>query len=299
MRLLVLGGTKFLGRHLVEAALRDGHQVTLFNRGRTAPDAYPEAIRLIGERSAPDALATGQWDGVVDLSGFLASDVWLSAEILRDRVGHYTFMSSIAVYASKVTPGMTEDAELLAWPDGAPEDAFTMDLYGALKVRCEGILSEEFGARTSAVRSGFVVGKYGPDFGPWGVPLAEGKQIACAARPDQPLQYIDARDLADFLLRVTEHGIAGPFTAVGPAEPLTIAGFLDVWQNAAPAPVPVDWDPAEDYLGLPHDGSNDGTFQLDISRALAAGLTLRPPEDTARAYINWIRSGGTPPPPPH
>jgi 2'-hydroxyisoflavone reductase len=111
-----------------------------------------------------------------------------------------------------------------------------MDLYGAHKVRCEQILREVFGARTSAIRSGFVVGKYGPDFGPWGVPLAEGKQLDCAARPDQPVQYIDARDLADFLLRVAEEGIAGPFNAVGPAEPLTIAGFLDAWQRAAPRP---------------------------------------------------------------
>jgi 2'-hydroxyisoflavone reductase len=199
MRLLILGGTKNLGRHLVEAAFRDGHEVTLFNRGLTDPDAYPAAARLIGERAAPDALAAGEWDGVVDMSGFLLSDVRRSAELLRDRVGHYTFMSSIAVYSSKVTPGMTEDAPLLPWPEGAPEDVFSMDLYGPSKVRCEQSLTEVFGPRAAALRSGFVIGPYSPDFGNWGVALAAGKTLECAARPDQPIQYLDARDLADFL----------------------------------------------------------------------------------------------------
>jgi 2'-hydroxyisoflavone reductase len=123
MRLLILGGTKNLGRHLVESALRDGHEVTLFNRGRTNPELFADVRRIVGDRAQPDALAdaltVGEWDGVVDMSGFLVRDVRRSAEVLRDRVGHYTFMSSIAVYASKVNPGQTEAAALLPWPVGA------------------------------------------------------------------------------------------------------------------------------------------------------------------------------------
>ena len=116
MKLLVLGGTKNLGRHVVEAALADGHQVTLFNRGLTNPGLFGDVRRIAGDRAAPDALAAGEWDGVIDMSGFLVRDVALSASILRDHCDHYTYMSSIAVYASKTTPGMTETAPLLPWP---------------------------------------------------------------------------------------------------------------------------------------------------------------------------------------
>lgn len=221
MRLLILGGTKNLGRHVAEAALSAGHELTLFNRGRTNPTLFPEAIHLRGERSAPEALASGEWDGVIDMSGFLVADLRRSAELLRDRVGHYTFMSSIAVYEGRTTPGMTEDAALLPWPDGAPEDEFTMDLYGPSKVRAEALLAETFGARATAVRSGFVVGPYNPDFGNWGEALATGKPLECAARPEQPIQYLDARDLAAFLLRVTVEGRGGAFNAV--SESMTMA----------------------------------------------------------------------------
>lgn len=297
MKLLVLGGTKNLGRHVVEAALRDGHDVTLFNRGLTNPDLFPSVRRLTGERADPGVLAAGEWDGVIDMSGFLIRDVRLSAKVLSDRVGHYTYMSSIAVYASKTTPGMTESAPLLPWPPDAPEDHFTMDLYGPSKVRCESLLSATFGTRTAAVRSGFVVGPYNPDFGNWGQALAEGTPMESAARPDQPVQYLDARDLANFLLRLTTHRVAGPFNAVGPTR--TIAELAAAWRSVVPDPAPVDWSPAVDRFHLPHDGSNDGTFQLDTTRALAAGLRRRPDEAIARDYVAWIQAGNTPPPPPH
>ncbi|GAA2837975.1 NAD-dependent dehydratase [Kribbella solani] len=297
MNLLVLGGTKNLGRHVVEAALAAGHELTLFNRGRTNPELFPGVRRLIGERAAPDVLAAGEWDGVIDLSGFLIRDVSLSAALLRDRCAHYTFMSSIAVYASKTARGMTDSAPLLPWPDGAPEDEFTMDLYGPSKVRCESLLNATFGERTAAVRSGFVVGPYNPDFGNWGWALAHGGSLECAARPEQPIQYIDARDLADFLLRVTVERSPGPYNAVGPTR--TMTELADAWLAAAPGSRTVDWSPATDRFHLPHDGSNDGTFQLDNSRAVAAGLRLRPDAEIARDYLAWLQAGNIPPDPPH
>lgn len=297
MRLLILGGTKNLGRHVAEAALAAGHDLTLFNRGRTNPTLFPEATQLRGERSAPEALASGEWDAVIDMSGFLIHEVRRSAELLRERVGHYTFMSSIAVYASRTTPRMAEDAPLLPWPEGAPEDEFTMDLYGPSKVRAEALLAETFGERTTAVRSGFVVGPYNPDFGNWGEALATGKPLECAARPEQPIQYLDARDLAAFLLRLTVDGRGGPFNAV--SEPTTMAILAEAWRSVVPGCPPVDWEPAVDRFHLPHDGSTDGTFLLDNSRALAAGLEVRPATDSARACMAWIQAGNTPPPPPH
>jgi 2'-hydroxyisoflavone reductase len=297
VKLLVLGGTKNLGRHVVETAVAAGHEVTLFNRGLTNPDLFPSVRRLVGERAAPDALGSGEWDGVIDMSGFLVRDVGLSASALRDRCGHYTYMSSIAVYASKTTPGMTESAPLLPWPSGAPEDQFTMDLYGPSKVRCESLLTATFGERTAAVRSGFVVGPYNPDFGNWGWALAHNEALECAARPDQPVQYIDARDLAAFLLRLTTERLSGPYNAVGPT--YTMTDLADAWRSAVPDPPSVDWEPSEDRFHLPHDGSNDGTFQLDNTRALTAGLQLRPDEVSAHDYIAWVREGNIPPDPPH
>lgn len=297
MRLLVLGGTKNIGRHVVEAALADGHEVTLFNRGLTNPSLFPSVRRIVGERSAPDALASGEWDGVIDMSGFLVRDVSLSAAVLRDRCEHYTYMSSIAVYASKTDVGMTESAALLDWPAGAPEDHFTMDLYGQSKVRCESLLTATFGERTAAVRSGFVLGPYNPDFGNWGWALAHGEPMECAARPEQPVQYIDARDLAAFLLRLTVDRASGPFNAVGPTR--TLADLATTWRSVVPDPPPMDWSPAVDRFHLPHDGSNDGTFHLNNTRALTAGLTLRPTRATATDYLTWLNAGNTPPPPPH
>jgi 2'-hydroxyisoflavone reductase len=297
MRLLVLGGTKNLGRHVVEAALADGHEVTLFNRGLTNPSLFGTVRRIIGDRAAPGALAGGEWDGVIDMSGFLVRDVSLSAAVLRDRCAHYTYMSSIAVYASKTDVGMTESAALLDWPAGAPEDHFTMDLYGPSKVRCESLLAATFGERTAAVRSGFVLGPYNPDFGNWGWALAHGEPMECAARPEQPVQYIDARDLAAFLLRITVDRASGPFNAVGPTH--TLAELATTWRSVVPDPPPMDWSPAVDRFHLPHDGSNDGTFHLNNTRARTAGLTLRPTQTTATDYLSWLNAGNTPPPPPH
>ncbi|MEU8225358.1 NAD-dependent dehydratase [Kribbella sp. NPDC048915] len=244
MRLLVLGGTKNLGRHVVELALDAGHEVTLFNRGRTNPSLFPSVRRIVGERAAPQALAAGAWDGVIDMPGFLVRDVALSAAVLRDRCEHYTYMSSIAVYASRTDAGMTESARLLDWPVGAPEDEFTMDLYGPSKVRCESLLSATFGERTSAVRSGFVVGPYNPDFGNWGRALAHGVPMECAARAEQPVQYIDARDLAAFLLHLTADRLPGPFNAVGPTR--TMAELAEAWRSVVDDPPPIDWSPEVD-----------------------------------------------------
>ncbi|MEV6416640.1 NAD-dependent dehydratase [Kribbella sp. NPDC051718] len=293
MRLLVLGGTKNLGRHVVEVALADGHQVTLFNRGLTNPGLFPSVERIIGERADPVALASGEWDAVIDMSGFLVRDIRRSVEVLRDRVGHYTFMSTIGVYASKTTPAMTESAELLPWPSGAPEDEFSMDLYGPSKARAELLLTEAFGDQLSAVRSGFVVGPYNPDFGNWGEALATGKALECAARPDQPIQYLDARDLVAFLLRLSIDGAGGAFNAV--SESTTMRALAEAWRSVVPGSPPVDWDPPEDRFHLTHDG----TFQLDNRKALAAGLVVRPAEESARDFVEWIRAGNTPPPPPH
>lgn len=230
---------------------------------------------------------------MIDMSGFLVHDLRRSIEVLSGRVGHYTFMSTIGVYASRTTPGMTEDAALQPWPSGAVEDEFSMDIYEVSKAKAEGLLAVAFGERMSAVRSGFVVGPYNPDFGNWGEALATGKALECAARPEQPIQYLDARDLAAFLVRLSVDGRGGAFNAV--SESTTMSALAEAWRSVVPGSLPVDWDPSEDRFHLTHDG----LFQLDNRKALAAGLVVRPAEESARACVEWIRAGNTPPPPPH
>jgi 2'-hydroxyisoflavone reductase len=172
-----------------------------------------------------------------------------------------------------------------------------MDLYGPHKVRAEQVLTEVFNQRAAFVRSGFVVGPYNPDFGNWGEALADGKAMECAARPEQPIQYLDARDLAAFLLRLTIQGPGGAFNAVSDA--MAMKELAEAWRSVVPAALPVDWEPAIDRFHLAHDGSNDGNFQLSNARARAAGLEVRPAGESARACVKWIRAGNTPPPPPH
>lgn len=168
-----------------------------------------------------------------------------------------------------------------------------MDLYGPSKVRCEVLLADVFGERSAAVRSGFVTGPYNPDFGNWGWALAHGTPMECAARPEQPVQYIDARDLADFLLRLTVERVPGPFNAVGSTR--TMGELAESWRSVVPDPGPVDWEPAVDRFFL----RDEGLFRLDNRRALAAGLRLRPDAESARDYVAWVQDGNIPPDPPH
>jgi 2'-hydroxyisoflavone reductase len=200
MRLLVLGGTQFLGRHLVEHALAEGHDVTLFNRGRTGTTLFPGVRRLVGDRRADGdvagltALATGTWDAVFDFSGFLPRQVAATAGLLGPRIGHYVFMSSIAVYPRTSQAGRTEDAETAALPAGIGEpDRSTAETYGPLKAACERAVEAACPGRGTSVRSGLVIGP-GDRFGAfprWALAMAGTGPVPCAARPDQPLQVTD------------------------------------------------------------------------------------------------------------
>lgn len=291
MRLLVLGGTRFLGRHLVTAALAAGHDVTLFNRGHTSPELFPAARRLVGDRDDPAALGTGEWDGVLDFSGYLPRQVRASARLLADRAGHYTYLSSTVVYRQTAVPGLDEDAPLLAVPDGLPE-AVDDDTYGPFKVACEGEVAAAFDGRSTSVRTGAIAGEGDEhDITPWIAAVAAGGEVSCAARAEQPIQFLDGRDLADFLLTVTTAPKPGVFTAVGPGEALTFAALLERACEVAGSRATVRWGSDGDgYVVLPRDGSQNGTYQLSNARARAAGLRFRPMEDTLRATLEWVRS---------
>jgi 2'-hydroxyisoflavone reductase len=307
MKLLVLGGTKFLGRHAVDAALAAGHEVTLFTRGRTNAELFPGAEHRRGDRDGGlDALGGGSWDGVIDTSGYVPRVVRQSAERLCDAARRYVFVSSISVYDDFSRP-VDESSSVAELADPSSEDVQTD--YGALKAACERVVEETFGERSARVRAGLIVGPYdGTDrFTYWPRRIAAGGEVLAPGDPAAPVQFVDARDLGAWLVRLALDGPGGVFNATGPSEPLSFAEFLErartalgsdasfVWtdeQRILEAEVqpwtelPL-WLPGSDYAGM---------ARADISRALAAGLVFRPVEETVVDTLAWDRTvpGGRP-----
>lgn len=237
MRLLVLGGTLFLGRHVVEAALARGHEVTLFNRGLTAPGLFPEAEHVAGDRDGGlDALRGRGFDGVVDTLRDDPRLVGAAAALLGPAVERYCFVSSISVYADLSRPGWDERSPLREEGDD----------YGARKARCERAVEAAVGDRALLLRPGLIVGPWDPTnrFAYWATRLARGGEILAPGPPELPVQVIDARDLAGWTVRALEEGRAGVFNAVGPAYPLTLRDVL-----AGYGPTPPGSRPRESHRG--------------------------------------------------
>src|SRR5260221_13589599 len=231
MRLLILGGTAFVGRHLVEAALARGHTVTLFNRGRRNPDLFPELERLRGER--PDDLAAlrgREWDAAIDTSGYTPRAVAASAGLLAEAVAHYTFISTISVYADEMPAGTDENGPLSQMPeDKAGTEEVTGETYGPLKVLAEQAAEAAMPGRVLTPRPGLIVGPYDPTdrFTYWPARVARGGEVLAPDGPDVPVQFIDARDLAAWTLDSVEAGRTGVFNLTGPAQPLTFGDLLE------------------------------------------------------------------------
>ncbi len=289
MKLLVLGGTKFLGRHVVARALAEGHDVTTFTRGTTNPELFPEAEHLHGDRDdGLDALRGGAWDGVVDTSGYVPRIVRQSAELLRGAVERYVFVSTISVYS---------EPEELA--DPATEDV--AEHYGALKRACERVVEEIYGDRSARVRAGLIVGPYDPTdrFTYWPRRLAAGGDVLAPGDPGAPVQLVDARDLAAWLVRLALDGPGGTFDATGPAEPLTLGGLLEATRVALGSSASLVWVDEQAILDagvqpwtelplwLP--GGAGELMERDVSAARAAGLTFRPLAETVRDTEVWDR----------
>ena len=298
MHLLVLGGTTYIGRHLVEHALAEGHHVAVFTRGRTGTDLFPVVPRLIGDRTTGDlsALATGAWDGVFDFSGFLPAQVEASARLLAPRVGHYTFMSSIAVYPRTAQAGRTEAAETRKPP--APGAAQTADTYGPWKAACERVAEVACPGRSTSIRAGLVIGPGDPfgAFPSWALAMAGDDPVPCAARPGQPLQVTDVRDLVAFMVRTATVPLPGVFNVMGP--PMTFAQMLETCRVAGGGAASVRWtgDENVDEYGAsivqPRDGSDDGVFLLSAGKAEAAGFRARRFDQTVRDTVEWARRTG-------
>jgi 2'-hydroxyisoflavone reductase len=312
MRVLVLGGTRFLGRHLVAALLARHHDVTLFNRGRTAPALFPEVERLQGDRAEGAtglaALAGRRWDAVIDTCGYVPRLVRASCELLREAAASYVFISSISVYADFGAAELTEDAPLAVLDDPAAEDV--MAHYGALKAACEREVQAAFGERAFLVRPGLIVGPFDPTgrFTYWPQRIAAGGDVLAPGDPQAPLQFIDVRDLAEWIVRALTRGPAGAYNATGPAAPLTFGSFLSTCQAAlAPQPPAVVTWCSERFLldhgvspwtGLPLwvPAAEAGIHRVSVRRALAAGLSFRPLAVTIADTLAWTRSADFAPP---
>jgi 2'-hydroxyisoflavone reductase len=292
VRILVIGGSSFVGRHFVQRALDRDHDVTLFNRGRTAPDAFPDATSLTGDRDHDlSALESGEWDATVDVCGYVPRQVRTLLETLGGRAGHYTFISTISVYDIAQTPeqGRTEDSPLLepAW-----DDSLDMAKYGELKVACEQVARDAVGDRLLVVRPGYVVGPHDSThrFTYWVERVAAGGTML-GPDSDQPLQAIDARDLAALTLGCIERGLVDTFHATAPDDPPSFAEVLrSIARGVGAAEPDVRWIGDRDELPLSAGKDWWPAMRCDLTRAKQHGLWWRPLHETARDTLAWVRA---------
>jgi|KBSSwiStaDraftv2_1062776.scaffolds.fasta_scaffold214280_2 2'-hydroxyisoflavone reductase len=299
MRILVLGGTRFLGRAFVEAAGERGHTLTLFNRGRTNPGLHPGVERITGDRDGGlGALAGRTWDAVMDPSGFFPRVVGASASALAKSAERYLFVSSISVYAEPMPRGVDETAPVARLADPSVEDIGGGN-YGGLKALCEERVREAFDDRALVVRPGLIVGPHDTTdrFPYWPRRLARGGEVLAPGSADAPVQLIDVRDLAAWMVTLLERGAGGTFNATGPAQPLAIGRCLERIAAAVGGNAKLTWvsesfldaQGVEPWMQLPLwlHAADQPMMMASIERARAEGLTLRPLEDTARDTLAW------------
>ncbi len=309
LKVLILGGTGFIGPHMVRALQANGHEVTLFNRGRTNRHLFPDVEKLVGDRAGPlDVLAGRTWDVVIDNSGYYPEHVALSANALADSAEHYIYTSSTDAYRDYDTPGMTEDYPLGVLPEGEPHDA--QRWYGQLKVICERAVRDAFPDRNTVIRPTWVIGPGDNNhlWTYWVVRTHAGGSVLAPGRPDNPIQWIEVRDIADFVTFRAEQQDGGTFHLVAP--PMSMAEMLYGIRGTTSADVgftwvdedflwdqglrpwvefPLWWPARNDYAEPVFGGikGGEGSALLDGTRAFAAGLGIRPLADIAFDTAAW------------
>ncbi len=299
MKLLIIGGTRFVGRHLAAAALARGHQVTLFHRGQTNSDLFPAIEHLHGDRDGDLAmLKKRRWNAVIDTCGYVPRVVRQSVEVLANAADQYVFISTISVYRDDNPMGMNEDSPLATLADETTETV-TDETYGALKVMCEKTVAQAFANRALIIRPGVIVGPhdYTDRFTYWVHRVTRGGEVLAPGNPDQPVQFIDARDLGEWCVHMVEARRTGVFNATGPDEAVSMRQLLDECQAVCNQAAHFTWideqflldagaQPwSELPLWVPAQSVN---FQsIDCRRAIAAGLTYRPLATTIRDTLDW------------
>lgn len=302
MRILIIGGTRFLGRHLVEVALERSHDVTLFNRGKTNPDLFLRLETILDDREKDINKLEGRiWDAVIDTSGYFPRIVRLSAEVLQATVTRYVFISTISVYENFRRAGIDE-----SYPVGKIEDEtveeITGETYGPLKALCEETVRDVFGLEQSLiVRPGLIVGPHDPTdrFTYWPVRVARGGDVLAPQKPEAAIQIIDVRDLSEFIIRLIEEHASGTYNATGPDYDLTLGKLLEVSKQVSGSDANFKWA-SVDFLNqnkveawsdmpvwIPDDEEGIGFSRVNVSEAINAGLKFRPLEETVRDTLEW------------
>jgi len=294
MRILIIGGTAFVGRHIAQAAAGRGHDLTLFHRGKTGSELFPQATHLSGDRDADlSALSAGSWDATIDVCAYFPRQVRSLAAALRGRGGRYVFISSVSAYSPSVPAGFDESAPLAEIGD--PDATEITDAnYGGLKVACEQASTELFGPETTIIRPTYVIGPYDRSyrFTWWVDRIGRGGTVLAPGDPADPVQLIDARDQGDWIVSLLERSVTGTFHAVGSVPPFGFGDMLAaIAAEVAPAGTRLTWA-ASDFLrnagvdgaALPLWGEGDAEaanmMTASPAAAFAAGLTPRPLRQT-------------------
>jgi len=312
-KILVLGGTGLIGPPMVEYAVARGHEVTLFNRGKTNAHLFPDLEKLKGDRyddlaSIEAEVAAGRrWDAVIDNTASVPRVVTASAGLLTKAADWYLYTSSISAYADSSTPGADETAPVGVISEEEEAKVLTNkditgENYGPLKARCEAEARKAFGDdRCCVVRPGLIVGPgdYSDRFTYWPVRIYKGGEVMAPGNPSDPVQFIDTRDLGEWYIRLAEAGTTGTFNGVGPRSPMSVAGMLYGIRATVDNDISFTWVPA-DFLEehevqawmhmtvwVPPIGEYAGFSTSNIDRAIAAGLTFRPLADTAVATMEY------------
>jgi 2'-hydroxyisoflavone reductase len=305
VKLLVIGGTRFAGRAFVELAVQHGHDVTVFHRSVSEPEDFPSVEHLHGDRDRQLGVLRGRsWDAVLDTCAYVPRAVREASAVLRDAAGHYTLVSTLSVHPDDMPAGSTEQA-VTYQPPFPQTETVTDETYGPLKVACEYAAKTAFGDRCLIIRPGYIVGPHDPSdrFTFYLRRVARGGEMAAPGPPDAPLQVIDARDLAAFMLGRIEAADGGEFGVVGPGEPIVMRDVLDTARDVAAADTTFTWV-SEEFLDAVGDQAQEwfpmwepqfpGVHTYDAAKAIAAGLRCRPFAQTVADTLAWDQQRGQP-----
>jgi 2'-hydroxyisoflavone reductase len=303
MRMLILGGTVFLGRALIDAAHAAGHTVTLFNRGKSNPAAIANVEQVHGDRATDlERLAGRTWDAVIDTCGYVPRIVRLSAQALARAAPHYTFISTLSVYRDVSRPRVDEDAPLGELADPAVEQV-NGETYGPLKALCEAAVTETLPGRTLIIRPGLIVGPHDPTdrFSYWPHRVAQGGEVLAPGTPASGTQFIDVRDLAEWTVDLAARGVTGTYNATSEPGAVTMGELLETCRTISGSDATFTWAPGDFLLAqgvqpwsdmplwVPQaDPAYGGFNAMNVERALAAGLAFRPLADTVAATLAWL-----------
>lgn len=300
MKILIIGGTRFLGRYLVKSAMAAGHEITLFNRGKSNPDLFPEVEKLHGDRDGGlDILGGRSWDAVIDTCGYFPRIVTASAEFLADKAVHYTFISSISVYADMSQPGIDELSPVGKTKDETVEE-IREDTYGPLKALCEQAVQKYFPDGTLVIRPGLIVGPHdlSDRFTYWVHRIGNDGRVLAPLPKDYCVQYIDVRDLSDWIILLIEKKQTGTYNGIGPETLLTMERLLDECRRTLQSGAELAWvdeeflrqNEVQNWTELPvwiNEKEFRYMLQVDCTRAFKSGLKFRPLSETIKDTYDW------------